>query len=314
MALHAVSLSGKERIVAQAPARMEMDDITRDGNVLATVLDSRVGISALAPGAREERDLSWFDGSLISDISPDGKTILFVELSYGNDRNTAIYIRNADGSPAVHLGDGSRPVLSPDGKWVACIVSDGSKTNVTLLPTGPGEARSIGAAAMHYDRIEWFPDGQRLLVSGNEPGRPVRAFIQNVSGGLPASITPEGTPAGHVSPDGKYVTGIVGGELNLIPVAGGVPKIVAAVEPGESVIRWSGDDRSLYLRRSEEPAAVKIERLDIASGRKETWRELRTPDPVGVQIGEIVMTPDGAAYAYSFERNISTLYLAKGLK
>jgi len=314
MALHAVSLGGKERIVAQAPARMEMDDITRDGNVLATVLDSRVGISALAPGAREERDLSWFDGSLISDISADGKTILFVELSYGNERNPAIYIRSADGSPAVHLGDGSWPVLSPDGKWVVCIVSDGSKTNVTLLPTGPGEARPIGAAGMHYDRIEWFPDGQRLLVTGNDPGRRVRAFIQDVNGGLPAPVTPEGTPAGHVSPDGKYVTGIVGGKLNLIPADGGVPKIVAGVEARESVIRWSADGRFLFLRRSEEPSAVKIERLDIASGRKETWRELRTPDPVGVQIGEIVMTPDGTAYAYSFERNISTLYLAKGLK
>jgi hypothetical protein len=26
------------------------------------------------------------------------------------------------------------------------------------------------------------------------------------------------------------------------------------------------------------------------------------------------LTPDGAAYAYSFQRDISTLYLAKGLK
>ena len=146
------------------------------------------------------------------------------------------------------------------------------------------EARPIGATGMHYDRIEWFPDGQRLLVTGNDPGRRVRAFIQDVNGG------------------------------NLIPADGGVPKIVAGVEARESVIRWSADGRFLFLRRSEEPSAVKIERLDIASGRKETWRELRTPDPVGVQIGEIVMTPDGTAYAYSFERNISTLYLAKGLK
>ncbi len=314
MALHAVSLGGKERTVTQEPAGMEMDDIASDGNVLVTVLDSRVGISALAPGAREERDFSWFDGSLISDISADGKTIVFVELSYGKDRNPPIYLRSTDGSPAVHLGDGSRPMLSPDGKWVACIVSNGSKTNLTLLPTGPGEARAIGAADMHYERVEWFPDGQRLLVTGNAPGRPVRSFVQDLNGGKPVPIASEGTPATRVSPDGKYVTVIIGEKLNLIPLAGGMPNPVASLEPGESVIRWSADGRFLFLRQSHEPSSLEIERLDISTGRKQTWRELKTPDPVGVQIGEIVMTPDGNAYAYSFRRDISTLYLAKGLK
>ncbi len=313
-ALHAVSLAGKERTVAQAPAWMSMDDIERDGNVLATVFDSRVGISALAPGAHEERDLSWFDGSSIADISADGKTILFVELSDKTDRNTPIYLRKTDGSPAVRLGNGNRPVLSPDGKWVACIVSDGSKTNLTLLPAGAGEARSIGEAGMHYESVEWFPDGRRLLFTGSQPGRPLRAFVQDLSGGRPVPITPEGIPADRISPDGKYVTASAGGTLKMLPIAGGEAQPIAGVEPKDSVIRWSGDGRFLYLRRSEEPSALKIERLDLSTGRTEAWRELKTADPVGVEIGRVVMTPDGAAYAYSFQRDISTLYLAKGLK
>jgi Tol biopolymer transport system component len=193
-------------------------------------------------------------------------------------------------------------------------VSGGPKTDLILLPTGPGEARSIGAAGMHYEQLEWFPDGRRLLFTGNEPGQPMRAFIQNLSGGKPVPITPEGTPALRISPDGKYVTATAGGKLNLFPVAGGDPKIIAGIEAGESVIRWSGDGRFLFLQKSEDHSTVKIQRLDIASGRKEAWRELKTPDPVGVQIGQVVMTPDGGAYAYSFQRDISTLYLAKGLK
>jgi dipeptidyl aminopeptidase/acylaminoacyl peptidase len=300
--------------VAEEPARMAMDDITRDGNVLVTVIDSRVGISALAPGAKQERDLSWFDASSISDISADGKTILFVESSYGKNRNPAIYLRKTDGSPAIRLGDGNAPVLSPDGKSVACIVINGAKADLALLPTGPGEARSIGTAGLRYERVEWFPDGQRLLVTGNEPGRPLRSFIQDLSGGKPIPITPEGTPATRISPDGKYLTALAGGKLNLFPVTGGAPKTVASLEPGDSVISWSGDARFLFLRQAEEPSAVKIKRLDVTTGRKEIWRELKTPDPVGVEIGQIVMTPDGTAYAYSFERDISTLYLAKGLK
>ena len=167
---------------------------------------------------------------------------------------------------------------------------------------------------MHYERAEWFPDGQRLLFTGNEPGRPLRTFIQNLSGGKPVPITPEGIPALRISPDSKYVAAPASDKLNLFPIAGGEPKTVAGLEPGESVIRWSGDGRSLFLRRSAEPAAVKIQRLDIANGHKEVWRELKTPDPVGVQIGQVLMTPDGSAYAYSFQRDISTLFLAKGLK
>jgi len=95
---------------------------------------------------------------------------------------------------------------------------------------------------------------------------------------------------------------------------GGTPKPVADLEPGESVIRWSGDQRFLYLRKQLEPSALKISRLDVATGRKETVGELKTPDPVGVAIGPVVMTPDGKSYAYSFQRDIVTLYLAEGLK
>ncbi len=70
-------------------------------------------------------------------------------------------------------------------------------------------------------------------------------------------------------------------------------------------MRWSADGRYLFLRQDEGLTAVRISRLDLASGREEPWKELKPADPVGVQIGEVVMTPDGNAYAYSFQRDIS---------
>jgi Tol biopolymer transport system component len=309
-------MSGKERTVVDVPAWMVLFDVTRDGKVLVSAVDSRVGISGMTPGAKQERDLSWFDASWISDISNDGATILFVELSSGSGktRNTSIYLRKTDGSPAVRLGEGNRPVLSPDGKWVASIFSDGPKTQLMLLPTGAGEARSIGAEGMHYERLEWFPDGQRILFEGNEPNRPARTFVQDLHGGKAVPLTPEGTKAVRVSPDQKYATMAGGGKLRLLPLGGGEPKAIADLEAGESVVRWSGDGRYLYLRKSIEPAVMRISRLDISKGRNEPWKELKTPDPVGVQISQVVMTPDGNSYAYSFQRDISTLYLAQGLR
>ncbi len=167
---------------------------------------------------------------------------------------------------------------------------------------------------MHYEHVEWFPDGQRILFDGNEPNRPARTFVQDLSGGKPVPLTPEGLEASHVSPDQKYVTVVVAGRLSLFPIRGGEPKPIGNLEPGESVIQWSGDSRFLFLRKLDGPASLKINRLQIATGRTQLWKELNTPDPVGVQIGQIVMTPDGESYAYSFQRDISTLYLAQGLK
>jgi serine/threonine protein kinase/Tol biopolymer transport system component len=312
--LRAVKVNGASRLITEAPAAVAIRDVSRSGQVLVTVEDSRIGILGLAPGATQARDLSWFDASWIYDISPDGKQILFSELSYGKPRNPAIYLRKTDGSPAIRLGDGLRPALSPDGKWVACIVSDGPRTSLTLLPTGAGIARTIGASGVHYERLEWFPDGQRILFEGSEPNRPVRTFVQDVNMEKPAPLTPEGAVARRVSPDQKYATVLARGKLSLFPIRGGEPKPIAGLEPGESVIRWSGDSRFLFLRKLDGPAALEINRLDVATGRRELWKELKTPDSVGVQLVQVVMTPDGDSYAYSFQRDISVLYLARGLK
>ncbi len=313
-ALRAVTMSGKERLLADPPATMILDDITRDQKVLVTAVDTRMGISGMAPGAKQERDLSWFDVSRILDISADGGTILFEELSYGAPRNPAIYLRKTDGSPAVRLGDGNWPALSPDGKWVACIVNDGSQTQLTLLPTGAGEARNLSTPGMHYERVEWFPDGHTLLFTADRPGRRPRTFMQDVRGGQPKPVTPEGVTATRVSPDGKYVTVAADRKLSLLPIDGGEPKAALDIQPGESVMRWSADGRSLFLRQMVGLTALKINRLDLASRREEPWKELKPADPVGVQIYDAVISPDGNAYAYSFQRDIGTLYLASGLK
>jgi len=107
---------------------------------------------------------------------------------------------------------------------------------------------------------------------------------------------------------------MAGGKLSLFPIEGGAPKLIAAGEAGESVIGWSADGRHLFLSKLEEPSLLKIGRLDVATGRREAWRELKTPDPVGVTISKVVMTPDGESLAYSFQRDITTLFLIGGLR
>jgi serine/threonine protein kinase len=310
-ALRAVTLSGKERIVIQTPIFMAIYDVARDGRVLIVAALSRIGISYF-PDGKQERDLSWLDTSMLYDSSSDGKTILFTEVLYGDGRNPAIYLRKTDGSPAVRLGDGVHPSLSPDGKWIVCTRNNAGE--LVLLPTGAGEVRPLTTPGMRYDRAEWFPDGKRILFTGSTSNHPMRTYAQGLDGSPPSPVTPEGVRASRVSPDQKSVVINASGKLLLQPLSGGEPRTIAEVQPGDTVIRWSADGRYLFYKRAEGDAAASIFRLEVASGRSELWRQLRPADPAGVSMVSVSITPDGSSYGYSFQRDLTNLYLGEGLK
>ena len=79
-------------------------------------------------------------------------------------------------------------------------------------------------------------------------------------------------------------------------------------------MQWSADGKSLYIYRPGEFPA-KVNRLDLATGKRTPWRSLAPADPAGVsQIGPIIMTPDASSYIYGYHRTLSDLYLVVGLK
>jgi serine/threonine protein kinase/Tol biopolymer transport system component len=312
-AVYAVSLTGRERVVTRTAGWLILDDVARDGRALISTVNSRVGIRCLAPRATEERDLGWLDVSVIREMSPDGKVILSNELEDSEGRNPAIYLRRTDGSPAVKLGYGNRPRLSPDGKWVLCVRREPDGSKVVLLPTGAGEPRSIEGGNLRYDSAEWFPDGKRILFTADESGHPARTYVRDLQGGGPTPITAEGVSASTLSPDGRQVLIRKEGKLLVRSVEGGEPQPLASLEPDESVIRWSGDGRYLFLQRTE-PSRRRILRLDVSSGRKDLFRELKPPEPGAYFFNPMVLSADGKSYAFSYQRDLSTLYLATGLK
>ena len=140
--IYALDLSGKERLIYRAPGGLTIHDISRTGLVLLTFDKARVSISALPPGETRERSLSWFDWSLLLDMTSDGKTILFSETGEAVGANYSIFVRKTDGSPAVRLGDGGFGALSPDGKWVLAIRGLSGKA-------GPASHWSRRAQATH---------------------------------------------------------------------------------------------------------------------------------------------------------------------
>ncbi len=312
-ALFAVTLSGQQRFLTQAPGWIMMQDAAADGRVLLSVVNSRLGIRYVDFEHSTERDLAWLDASFLYELSGDAKNALFVELSNGEGRNAAIYLRKTDGSPAVRLGYGNRPSLSPDGKWIVCIRHEPNRSRLMLLPTGPGESRFLKVDGVHFESLGWFPDSKRVLFTGNEPGRPVRTWTYDLDSDKSIPLTPESARGTQVSPDGHWFVFADSHGTSLAPVEGGPHRTLTQLEKGEAVLRWSADGRELFLQKPEGDA-IKISRLDVSTGHKEVWQTLKVPEPGAEFIGAFALSADGKACAFSFQHDLANLYLVNGLK
>lgn len=312
--LHAVTLSGRERLVLRVPGGVGLQDIARDGSILLTRQDWRREMVGRAPGDAIERSLAWLDWSLPTGLSHDGKELLFEEEGEGAGASYVIYLRKTDGSPPVRLGEGRCFARSPDGNWILALRG----ASLVRLPTGAGEARPLPSGRIEVTTAGWFGDGGRILISGNEAGRGSRLYVQDVPEGKPRPMTPEGVSflfGDPISPDGKLVAARgPDRRIALYPVDGGDARPVAGLSVEDEVIRWTADGRALYVYRTGEvPAEVFV--VDASTGQRKLWNKLGPRDPGGVlSIGPILISRDGGAYVYSYRRLLDDVYLVQGLR
>jgi Tol biopolymer transport system component/predicted Ser/Thr protein kinase len=322
--LYAVALDGKLRLVARTPGALMLYDIWPDRRVLLARVSWRRELMLTMAGSSKQQDLSWFDYSYPADLSPDGKTLLFDEegsgsgLAYSKSSGLtyAVFIRKTDGSTAVLLGEGAAVALSPDQKS-AIAQPQGSPAQLRLLATGAGESKPLTNDSINHTWARWFPDGKRLLFSGDEAGHGARLYTMDVDSGASKPITPEGVDANAfiISPDSSMVA-TTDAERNgfLYPVSGGSPKTISGYRNGERAITFSSDGGSIYVYHPGELPA-RVYRLDLRTGQRTLFKELMPSDPAGVEtIGPILMTPDAKTCVYGYQRTLSDLYLVEGLK
>jgi eukaryotic-like serine/threonine-protein kinase len=322
--LYATSLDGKQRIVARLPGALMLLDIARDGRVLlvrATWRRELVGVFASDP---KEHELSWLDYTYPADLSVDGKTLLFdeeggggaLDYSKSSGMTYAVYLRKTDGSPAVLLGEGGAVALSPDGKWAIAQTQE-SPSQLKLLATGAGEPKELTKDSVNHTWVRWFADGKRILYTADEPGKGVRLYVHELASGKTEAISPEGVngTAFTISPNSQFVAGIGPDQKGyLYPVAGGEPRLIAGLNPGEQPITWGADGNSLFIYQPGELPA-RVYRLDLQTGKRTLWKELMPSDPAGVEnIGPILMTPDAKTCVFGYHRMLADLYLVEGLK
>jgi len=314
-ALLAVDLAGNVRTVDGAPADMEVSDVSPAGKILVVRNASRRGILGTRPGDDTERDLSWLDWSRPGALSADGEWLLFEEQGQGGGEGYSVYLRRTDGSPAVRLGGGYASALSWDGKWALTGPID-KPDRLVFAPRGPGESRTIAFPGFRIQWARFLPDDKRLVLAGSEGDHLPRLYLTDTAGAPPKPITPETIDfTATFSPDGRQIaSSIAGGVAEISPIEGGDRRPVAGSVAGDAITAWSPDGRSLLVGVTI-PGGTRLDSIDLATGARRPWKTLMPADRAGLlDLAWVVVSADFRAYAYSYRRNLSTLYQVDGLR
>jgi eukaryotic-like serine/threonine-protein kinase len=310
--IHGYDMAGNERVVLSAPGQQTLHDVRADGAILLTHDTWRREVYSAARGEVAQKNLAWYDWPQLVGIASDGSELLLEEqraTEVGWNR-PSFFLRPVDGGPAVHMGNGHACGISPDGAWIAA--DTGVEGRLELIPTGIGASTFVNiprfAQLMWWD---WFADGKRLWILGAAHDQSRLAMIVPIDGS-------EATSFGRgdlvwpcaVSPDGEWVVSSTDDGLGIEPAqrSGAVTRI-GGTRKGDWVIRFSEDGRYVFVY-PQGKTSLTIDRIDVNSGERSVWQEVRPGDEVGiVDIFPIWVTPDGERYAYSYRRCLSDLYL-----
>src|SRR5664280_864049 len=308
---------------SEAPREVAADVEKADGAADGTILLTRgqFQMSMMAP--EQQRDLTWFDWSVPADLTPDGRTVLFLEWGDGVGATKVAFLRPTDGSPAVRLGEGSPAAVSPDGR--IALVYRPSPPRLVLVPAGPGEETTLPAGDVRRFAAEhllyssaFFPGGKRFVFVAEGADNLERLWVQDVDGGSPQPFgTAENLYNPVVSPDGSSVAAVAEstGRLVVFSASGEVRRRVDLGKESSGPIGWFSDNRSVFLIG---PAGnpTRIDRLDTISGLREVWRDLKIQDRAGILRGVFAgnISQDGKTIVTSYLRLLTDLYLVRNVR
>jgi len=79
-------------------------------------------------------------------------------------------------------------------------------------------------------------------------------------------------------------------------------------------VGWTADGRQIFVHlRGTVPG--RTQKIDLATGRAEPWKDLAPEDPAGLtRIGPVRVAIDGRSWAYTHIRVLSNLYVVDGLR
>ena len=318
--VHAVTTTGRRRVVFEQAGPLQLLDLSRRGRALLARGTAWTEIRARARGRGEEVELPAAELSFLTDLSDDGSQVVGTDQGTGGGSNFSFYVQKTDGSPPVWLGEGDGQALSPDGRSVLALLVQARPQQLVIVPTGAGQAIPLEPGPIvRYSRAVWHPSGRRVVIAGADASDVERLYVQDVAGGAPTAVSAEHVTLARlgrpVSPDGRRVAALdPDGIPALYPLDGGAPRPVPGLNDYDVPLCWTPDGRELMVARYED-TPPRVEHVEVASGKTRPWKGPSRSLPGGL-LGQarVLVSPDGESYAYGTYRRMSDLYLSSPLR
>jgi Tol biopolymer transport system component len=312
--MYAVSLAGKTRTVLRSPTELVIEDISPSGKVLLESVRYQIEMGVKRSTENRARDLE--NSVDMGSMSSDGQWIVF-NIYHGTDYQS--YVKRADGVAAVKLGDGYGAGITWDGSTVAA-VQNSEPHKLYLYPTGVGEQRVIdlgelsAAFGTFENDLTFSRDGRWAVFSAFDSKGEVRDYLLDMRDGKVRPITPVGTRAGKLSPDGARIVtlDIAAQKYVLVDVASGKVSDIPGIDKEDEVLGWSVEGLKLLAWNQELPARISM--VDVASGRRQLVQTVEPLAMLGSMYVRMVTSADGKTAAYRHRRGLYAIYTADGLK
>jgi sugar lactone lactonase YvrE len=314
--VYAAGLDGKTRVALQSAGGPTIHDVNREGQWLMTRDDFRSSVMVHKPEWKEDRDLSWLDGSQDGLISRDASFLVFTEDGEAVHSNSTICLRKTDGSAVTRIADGTAVALSPDGTRV--LAKDDASTELVIQPTGVGEAKVLPRGIIEsYNHALWFPNGDSILIRGNEHGKALRLYVQDLVGGFPRAVAKEGLFQGLIACDGSWVmakAGVAG--CFRYRFDGSPPDSVPWLGPRDQLLPWHVDDQSvLAIAGPWRNVPLHIDKIDLATGRRSRFLDISPKNRTGLlECNLSSFSADFRSYSYDATWVLSSLFLVQPAK
>ena len=281
------------------------------GALVALLALAPSGPIAAAKRPITERDLMKFTWIADPQISPDGSTVAYVQVTVNEKDNkyeSSLYtVPSAGGAAPLRITAGTRdtaPRWSPDGKWIAFLRPNEKDTaQLHLLPMSGGEARALTDVPRGASAAAWSPDGRTIAFTSTTTPDDLKKPDPSASPERKSDVKVVTRAVYRSNGNPTYVDPDRHAHIWTVPVGVTPAKAeatqISSGEFDERAPQWSPDGAWIYF------TSDRVAESYYNSGDADLYRvpagggAIAAVASIDGQIGAFALSPDGTRVAFA---------------